>query len=306
MKDLGRIGMEIVLFVMPWEIDRYDTTVTLLKQGARFLPPDHRVCLDVSLCLSDHLIDWDASRLDSSFFADRFRSINQRTDWAHRVRARVEQGTGNLGCVDHRRRHLRRCEDGMNVVWLDADIVFHPRTLRIVLESIATVDSEHYILTPQMPKKWDESWDCLTHPRYLDEDYGFCFTFDPYETLDIVADDRLAVELTEISPSKLSGGWMTTFDAGLLKLIDIPDSFEPYGEEDTFVMRAADGLRERGVDVRQYVMDNLVVAPDFRYDRLRPYLDRLVVKIDKEAMRSHNKALFADELERTIKRITGK
>ncbi len=295
-------AIEIVVFLMPWEIDAYEKQVATLRLASNLLEERHDVRFDATFCLSDRVVDWSCSKPGPDYFAERFEAINATMDWWASKRTAIETGDDVLGCVDKRREHLRRCDEGIGVLWLDSDVVFSPRMLRMIFGAMERIASRHFIITPSLPKMWDDTWSPLVHPAFarwqpgLPEQLGLAI-HEAMEKSDGFPD------LVELAPIKFGGGWMNVIDAALLKLIDIPDSFASYGREDTFVMRAAQKLQERGYDVRQYLLKNAVVGHDFHYRTQNPYSKSLSLLLDKEKLKRQSVSVFNKELRRCISRI---
>ena len=60
----------------------------------------------------------------------------------------------------------------------------------------------------------------------------------------------------------------------LLQLIDIPDSLGHYGLDDTFVVNSANMLIQKGYDIKQYVLQDIVVMEDriYRSKSMDPFI----------------------------------
>ena len=84
------------------------------------------------------------------------------------------------------------------------------------------------------------------------------------------------IELTELNLKELpyvkfGGGWFNVFSSNLLKFIDVPDSLSSYGLDDTFVGDCSNLMKQKGYDISQYILDNVLVCENRKYRDLNPY-----------------------------------
>ena len=90
-----------------------------------------------------------------------------------------------------------------------------------------------------------------------------------YKTVDLAEIDNAIpsnVILKKNNSFKWAGGWFNCISANLLKLTGIPNSFVGYGPDDTFVMRCCSYLKQKNIDVQQYILSELVVCEDKSLD----------------------------------------
>lgn len=297
------VHLVVVIHVMPWEIEAYRTTMRTLEAGAALLKEEDSISLDVAFSTSGGVVDWKNSKMPRDELIEQFHAINEGIRWARGKRLVVDETGRTLGCTDHRRRQLRRAEPASTVVWLDPDIVFPPSAVPAMTECVRDVQDELYILTPQLPRMWDDTWDSLVHPEFSREETGFCHTFDTAGVYERAPLPSTRCPLRAIPEFKLAGGWLTAFSSGLLQLVGIPDSFKPYGEEDTYVMKVCTRMREAGWAVTQYVIEGLLVAPDFSVQENSTLSGRLSLIQDKLGNVVYNKSITDSEVLAAVHRI---
>ena len=303
MQNNSPVELVIVLFVMPWEIDAYRRTIEFLDTAATYLEEQDTVSLDVVLGISDGIVNWEGSIVVPEDLGEAFDQINEKIHWAKNTRLVVDRDGWTLGCCDHRRQHLKRLNLDSTVVWLDPDIIFPPSALASLANGVRATRNEQYVITPQLPRMWDTTWDCLVHKRYTSEPIGLCYEFQPDQVDEVARSLPLPITLKEISEFKFAGGYLTALSANLLQLIDIPNTFRPYGEEDTFVMKVCTHMQREGWGVTQYVIDGLLVAPDFSIqENSRIHDDFMLVqkKLDNVAF---NKSITNVEVDKAMQRI---
>jgi hypothetical protein len=280
------VKTQIIVHLLPHEIDWFEWQSKQLKIGSSYI--EDKVIMDVTLNLN--LVNWEQSQIPKQYFIDKFNQIKQYYDWCEII-FEINQDNTCLGIDDKRRNSIRNYNPD-NFVYLDCDIVFKPETLALLINCSKIINNEYYIISPQTPKLWDKTWDVLVNNIYLNEQYGFEKIIDPYSILSI---DYGEISLSPINVFKFGGGWFNLISAKLLQLTDIPDSFGPYGIDDTYVMYCCEIMKQKQLNPQQYVVNNLVVAENYRY-RNNPYIDYLNVINKKDEYRIQAEKNFQIEL----------
>lgn len=288
---------QIVLHLLPQEIDWFEWQSKQLKQGSYYLSSEDTILIDVTLNLN--LVKWEDSHLPKEFFINKFKQIEQLWDWAETNFA-VDVENKCLGCDDKRREAIRttNCD---NILYLDSDLIFTPELLYYVVESAKNIPSEYYIVSPEIYKLWDNTWDVLVNKKYVGElpSMESYYGKDPFRIAECASD---SIDLRPVKGFKFGGGWFNLISSKLLKLTDMPDSFGPYGIDDLYVMICCDMLHQKGYDVKQYVLEGAVVIENFKY-RCNPYKDFLSL-INKQAeFREQAEAHLHTEIKNFIDRI---
>jgi hypothetical protein len=254
---------------LPYEIDELENTLTQLRKASYYLSGNNEWELDVSLGLSDTLVNWKNSRIPKEYFIERFVNLAKTIDWC-KGNFYVSSDDIN-GCVSQRRYSLNKHSDADYFIWLDTDIIFDERTLSYLESSIdATKNITPYsIITPEIVKVWDITWDCLVNENFLDKPLNYQKTNDPYKDSGIKGD--ISIESVDNSDSpqsrfKFAGGWMTCLSGELVRKIGVPDGLGHYGYEDTFIMIVSELLQRSGtINIQQYKIKNLVVCENYKY-----------------------------------------
>jgi hypothetical protein len=265
---------QIVVHLLPHEIDWFEWQSKQFKLGSYYIKD--KVIIDVTLNLN--LVDWGQSQLPKQFFIDKFNQIKSLWDWAE-TKFIVDEENKCLGCDDKRREAIRSTTAD-NILYLDSDLLFKPESLTYIIESAKLIKNDYYIISPQTVRMWDSSWDVITNGKYLTTpaDMETYYANDPFK---IIADDMIDINLNPIDQFKFGGGWFNLLSTKLLKLIDIPDSFGPYGIDDLYVMICCDIMKQKKYNAQQYVLEGIVVIENFKY-RWNPYKNYLHL-IDKQA-----------------------
>jgi hypothetical protein len=296
----------ISIFALPHEIDNLHTTLYNLKRNASVMPDKCTFGLDITLCLSDTLTNWEQSKLPKTYFEDKFHQIiGTLCDWATHESIQIEYGNDILGCVSHRRHSLQFLDAYDFTVWLDTDIFFNDYLLTYIGSSVAAVNREnisHYVLTPQITRQWDETWDVLVNRHLRSRELKDNGVADVFK---LALTNYGKVNLLPISEFKAAGGWGTVISNSLLKLTGIPESFGHYGVEDTYVMACAAFLHRLNVGIhpQQFVIENVLVCENHRHGT-KKYLSDHISSINKQdEFRQIATSNFASEIENFIRKF---
>lgn len=295
--------IQIVIHCLPHEIDQLEQTLIGLKRNSvKFDSTKDKFLLDVLLNLN--LVDWGKSKIPKELFINKFNNLKKLTETWAQTQFEIEEKNQILGCVSHRRRAFNNSQNN-SIIVLDTDIIFSENTLYYLYYSDKQLKQteQNYVLTPQIPKMWDNSWDCLVNEKYLNRDCKEFLTRDPYlyyETLE-------EVKLKPIDSFKFGGGWFTLFSNNLTKLISIPESFGHYGMEDTYIMFCSQFLKQKGIKINQFVLENEIIAEDHYFlFRKNLYNNYLFIKDKQEEFRQNATVNFEKEIQNFIINNTNK
>ena len=287
----------ISIFSMPYELIELKNTVGKLNKASKYLSENSKWVIDIKLSVSDYLVDWTASNYTPDFFTNELDEIANSIDWAE---VKVSTSTEIMGCVSQRRASLTENSDCDYFIWLDTDIIFDERTLAYIELATLQIQTEYNIITPEIVRIWDSTWDCLVNEAYLRKPLGFHLECDG-EVESGVKGNISVVGVSNRIPNqpefKFSGGWFTCISSKLLKYIGIPQSFGHYGMEDTFIMWASEKLKQMGVlDIHQYKIKNLVVCENYKNRNISDLVSSLSLINRKEEFKNIALSNFQNEL----------
>lgn len=282
--------IQIVIHTLPHEIDQLEQLLIRLKYNANYLTNNEQILIDV--ILNCNLVNWDTSSLPKSFFKNKFNQLEQLTKtWANTKFEINEDGTIQ-GCVSHRRKSIQETESDALLI-LDTDIFFSDTLLYFIYNAVETLKNEnpYFILTPQTTPMWDNSWDPIVTNKFKNDNIHFQ-SRDPYKFIQRVSDE---VMIKPIDEFKFGGGWATVISTKLAKKIGVPESLGHYGLEDTFIMYCSYMMKQKGLGVMQYVLENEVIVEDHLY-RFNPYKEFLTVINKQEEFKKIAQENFEKEL----------
>lgn len=267
----------ISIFALPHEIDDLELTLTQLGRAFQYIDSDNFI-LDVTLGISPNLTLWDSSELKLDYFKDKFIILQKKCWWAKNKFFRLSEDKVQ-GCVSKRRQTWLDHKDVDYHIWLDTDIIFDERTLAYIDNVAGQLDDES-IITPEIVKVWDNSWDCLVNENFINKPINYQKTNNPFKDSGIKGDisvENVICNWPKHPTMKFAGGWFTCISRKLLDKITVPESFGHYGLEDTFLMHACDKLKIG----TQYKIKNLVICENYLF-RDNIYLTNRLASVSKK------------------------
>lgn len=294
--------LEIVIFILPTELNELRTTITNLRESAKPLESHHKHRLNVIMGVSDEIVDWSNSEWTKEQCEKEFEDISKLVDWTD---ARFTISTTVSGCTTARK--YKAFESNANwYLWLDVDIVFPVEilyTTYLSIEAIEEAGIDKFVLTPSTVRLWDETWDCIVSPRFADKPIGYQKINNPHT--DVLLSDIKDFTLTEVRNTsfgqpymKFAGGWFTVLSHSLLTTVPIPDSFTHYGLEDTYIMWGVHFLNQP--TIRQFRNKELVVCENY-FDRDTSLQDKIKLINRRSDYKRHNTEMFDTELKKLLR-----
>jgi len=261
--------IQIVIHTLPHEIDQLEQLLIRLKYNSNYLTNGEKILLDI--VLNCNLVEWDTSSLPKSFFINKFSQLEQLAKtWADTQFEVNEDGTIQ-GCVSHRRKSIEETKADALLI-LDTDIFFSHTLLYYIHNAVDVLKNTnpYFILTPQITPMWDNTWNPIVADKFKNDNIHFQ-SRDPYKFTQPISNN---VVIKPIDSFKFGGGWATVISTQLAKKIGIPKSLGHYGLEDTFIMYCSSMLKQKGLDVTQYILENEIIVEDHLY-RFNPYKNYL-------------------------------
>ena len=305
---MNKIKLQIVLHCLPREIDEVERICNHLQRSSHLLDERDKVILDFTLNVSDTLTDWNKSKLPKEFFIEKWKMMEKRSDWTHGNIFEVNVDDNCLGCNDKRRNSIRE-NNPKNFMYLDTDVYFSMFNLSYLFRALEQIDNEYYVLNSQLLRLWDESWNMISNERYIPMGYDskIWLKYDPFQLDSEVFTYASNINIKQLNGFKFGGGWFNVFSSNLLKLIDIPDSLSSYGLDDTFVEEGCRMMQQKGYDIKQYILDNMLVCENRKYRDLNPYVNFITDKTNsdefKQGYRDNANKHYPTELQKLSERL---
>lgn len=247
---------------MPQELEDLALTLNMLKRNSVFIDKSIDYKVDITMCLSDELTDWENSKLPKEYVKERtIELVEKYLGWC--LWDLQWDNPNILGCVSQRRFSLERNPDADFFIWLDCDFIFKDTTLFYITSAYELIQSNgmnNFVVTPQFVKQWDNTWDVVVNEKFWNKQLDYELIADVYEDTLPQLDD---VNVKEIETFKFAGGWFTLISADLLRKTNVPESFGHYGLEDTFVIECCKIMKNKGEMVSQFILENLIIGESY-------------------------------------------
>lgn len=289
---------EIAIHCLPQEIDDLQQTLTTLKRSSFYLSPEDKV--KVTVLLNVNLINWDKSKLPKQYFENRFKTLENLTNsWAE-VDFKIEDTKNILGNFSFY-RELYQSTTSDFIINIDSDIIFSETLLANIINSakILNESEKYFIITPEISKLWDNSWDILVNSKYINllpsQDY---IINDPY--VDVI--NNIDPVLEKIDMFKFGMGWFTLINKNVFKLIELPKSMGHYGLDDTFIMICAGICKQNKIKIEQFILRNEIVRENFIY-KSKIYNEFLNIIDKKDEFKTLAQNNFNQEIQNFINKI---
>jgi hypothetical protein len=246
------MNVKIKIHYMPWEVDYALLQFMQLKKSSQHLSDD-KIYFHIGLNLSSHIINWNESKLPKEYFINKFNANLKMLDWAEDVNVTIYEGDELWGHLDLEKTQMDpKIDYYMSIC---PDMWFHEHTLFYIIEAAKQIKDKHFIITPEIHKLWDWTWDELVNENYQEVPYNDWNKSDIFE---IQSRSLGEPNLTQISRFKYAG-WFDLYSKDFMELIPVPDDWKGYGPWDYYSMLVSDIAVKNGIDIKEYVLRNQII-----------------------------------------------
>jgi hypothetical protein len=265
--------LHIAVYVMPWEVDEFYDLCYRLKTCSKYIKDRTQdIVFDISFNLSKKLINWEESQIPIDLLEDKFNHALKLCDWCD-IKVNIVWDEGEFGCNDKRRNTINTTT-AEYVCFVDPDIVFNETALYYMLQAIDKVDVPYAVISQELPRMWDASWDSLVAKKYIDLEYEGDEHYINFDFTEINFPENVEIEIN--NGLKFSGGFLTTISSKLAKSIGIPESLGSYKLDDTFLLFCSMMMHQvlGPKYIKQYILRGLTIAENRKYQNqyLKKYL----------------------------------
>ena len=304
--------LQIVMHCLPREIDQLERILDKLHESSFYLDKNDKVIIDVTLNLNNIFTDWENSILDKNFFITKFNHLKSKSSWTYKNLFEVDNNEKCLGINDKRRNSINNLSSEVDyVMYLDLDVFFSKVNLSLAFQSFTQIPNKYHIISSELTKLWDSSWDVISNINFKDQSYDFWKSIDPY-SIEYYVSINNNFNIKPINTIKFGGGWFNIFSSNLLKFIGIPDSLGSYGLDDTYVMEACKIMKSKGYDINQYILEGALICENIKYElyNYNPYKEYIIDntikkqgKVFKQKWRDNASKSFKTELQNFYNKI---
>ena len=250
------MNIKITYHIMPWEIDYALLSFIQLKKSKYYLPSDVNVEIDSALNLSSYIIDWDKSKLPKEYFIEKYKNISKLLiDYKHNTKIfKGEELYGHLelqrDCVEkHIEYYINICPD----------MYFSEHLLSYLVEGAKQIKNKYFIITPQIHKLWDGTWDEITDPEYKKVNYDDWNKVDVFTIRNNLKNSEKEISLQPIQRSKWAG-WFDLYNKAFYEeLCPIHNDWKGYGPHDWYSLLITEYVKNQGVDFQQYLLEGQTI-----------------------------------------------
>jgi len=245
------MNIKIIQHIMPWEIDYAMLTYMQLKKSKYHLPKDVNITIDTDLNLSSHIINWDKSKLPKEFFIEKYNHISSLLiDYNHTKRIYNEDKL--YGCIDSVKTTIDKKTD--YYISICPDMYFSEYTIPYLIESAKQITNKYFVITPEISKLWDWTWDEITSSQYNNISYD---DWNKVDIFDIRYNNKTSNQEILLRPTQKSkwAGWCDLYNKAFYEeLCPFQEDWTGYGPWDWYSMLISDYAKQKGVDFQQYVL----------------------------------------------------
>jgi hypothetical protein len=262
----------VVTHVMPLELEMFERFISYYKNCFKYLDSNDDVTMYVTLNLNPKLTDWDNSELKQQWFIDRFTQSMSGI----RSHLQIIVDDSLWGTTQQKREVLKLEYDYF--IFVDPDIAVNEHQLKLQLMAAENVRERgsSFVISPNIPRWWDKTWDVLVHPEFLNEELQQFRKEEVWNSTFTQSPDK--VEIVAFNKFKFGCGMHTLYSKEFWNDVGgIPEEWGGYGSEDTYAMIIADFLKDRQ-PIFQYILNGLYITEDRREEnRLPSFHDKIQV-----------------------------
>jgi hypothetical protein len=236
---------------MPWEIDYALLTFIQLKKSKYHLSKDVNIIIDSCLNLSSYNINWEESKIPKEFFIEKYNQTSELlSDYKHNKQ--IYTGDKLYGHLELQREGISHEID--HYMGICPDMYFSEYTIPYLVESAKQISNKYFVITPEISKLWDWTWDEITSPQYLNISYD---SWNKVDIFDIRYNSKISnkeISLRTIQKNKWAG-WCDLYNKAFFEeLCPIHNDWTGYGPWDWYSMMLTEYAKQNGVDFQQYAL----------------------------------------------------
>ncbi len=249
------MNIKLLMHIMPWEIDYAMLSFSQLKKSQNYLSEGVNIEFECALNLSDYSIDWNKSVFPKEYFIKKYNDISKNFNKIN-INNRIIYSDTIYGHLNFQREVMASHVD--YYIPICPDIYFGEYLIPYMIESIKNIPNKNFIITPQVTKRWDPSWDILVNENFKNIPYSHCFDLSCYEIDNI--NTSSSPELIPLNGFKYAG-WFDCYSKEIWETLSpVWDEWSGYGSWDTYSMYTLSLLKQKGYDIQQYILKNQVIS----------------------------------------------
>lgn len=236
---------------MPWEVDFALISFMQLKKSKYYLDPNVHVKIQAVLNCSNYLIDWENTRLPKELFKQKFKDLGALlVDYEYDPV--IYEGDEIYGILDMQKNSYEPDVD--YYINITQDMYFSETLLAYMIESVKHIKEKYFVVTPEIHKMWDYTWDEITNTDYLNVKYEDWNKADIFDIRYNLKTSNREVELEKTTRSKWAW-WLDLYSKAFYEeFAPVQDDMKGYGAWDWYTLMLTEHAKQRGADFQQYVL----------------------------------------------------
>lgn len=249
------MNIKLRLHLMPWELDSALLTCNQLVKSFYHFDKKDNVILELCLNISSYIINWNESKLSKEFFIEKYKNLDFLFPTEFKRTLKIYDGSELYGHLDFERESISPEIDAY--INLCPDMIFSEYVIAYMIEGAKQVKNKYFVITPQIPKMWDSSWDILVNPIYNNIPYGN--RLNSFEIINNQDNLNQEISLQPINCFKYAG-WFDLYSKSYVEdLAPIWDEWKGKGGWDTYSMNVSSYFKQIRGDVQQYVLEGQTI-----------------------------------------------
>ena len=242
---------------MPWEVD---CALLMYNQLAKSIPhfnKNDNISFEACLNLSSYIINWEETKLPKEFFIEKYKNLDNILKDKIQYNTKIYDGDELYGHLNSEKESISSEIEGY--ITICPDIWFSEFVLAYMIEGAKQIPNKYYVITPQIAKLWDNTWDVLVNPIYHNVPYE---NYLQQDIFNIIYNQTYSTQETELKPTPYSkyAGWFDFYSKSYcVDLAPIGSDWSGYGGWDLYSMTVADYCKNKGLDYQQYVLEGQTI-----------------------------------------------
>ena len=236
---------------MPWEVDFALISFMQLKKSKYYLDSTVKIKINAVLNMSGYLINWDNTKLPKELFKQKFTDLGVLLN-DYEYDPFIYEGDKIYGILDMQKNSYEPDVD--YYINITQDMYFSETLLSSLIESTKYIKNKYFVVTPEIYKMWDHTWDEITNEKYLDVPYE---NWDKADIFDIRYDLKTSDQELYLHPTKNSkwAWWLDLYNKAFYEdFAPVQDDMKGYGAWDWYTLMLTEYAKSKGADFQQYVL----------------------------------------------------
>ena len=243
--------VKITYHIMPWEIDFALISFMQLKKSKYYIDPEVNVKITAVLNMSDYLINWNNTKLPKELFKQKFKDLGALLiDYEYDPV--IIEGDQIYGILDMQKASYESDVD--YYINITQDMYFSETLLASMIEATKYIKNKYFVITPEIYKMWDGSWDEIVNPKYINIPYEDWSKADIFDIRYDLKTDNGEMSLYPTQRSKWAW-WLDLYNKAFYEdFAPVQEDMVGYGAWDWYTLMLTEHAKSKGADFQQYLL----------------------------------------------------